>query len=183
MNAGLDKLLDLFISCFQFFVPFYVIDAYERAVVLRWGHFHQEVGPGFHWCVPFNIDRVLKDNVVARTHTMTAQALTTSDGRTISVTAVITARISDIRKALLEVENMDHALLDACSAAIGAHVAAHTWDSLRTEPAADTLTKACRAGAWRYGVHIKRVQLADLALCRVIRLHASRGADITGSPI
>ncbi len=132
------------------------------------------MGPGFHWCRPFYIDRIFKDNVVTRTHALEPQALTTKDGRTVSVTAVVTANIADIRKTLLEVESMDHALLDSCAAAIGQHVAATDWDDLRRHDANETLTKACRQNTRRrYGIEIERVQLADLALCRVIRLHTA----------
>jgi regulator of protease activity HflC (stomatin/prohibitin superfamily) len=168
----MDRLIDVLIQCVNFFIPWAVLNEYERGVLLRFGHFKRELGPGFHWCIPFAIDHVMVDNVVTRTHTLPPQTLTTKDGRTVSVTAVITANIGNVRKALLEVENMDHALLDACSGAVGQHVAATDWDDLRKHDANETLTKACRQNtARRYGVEIERVQLADLAVCKVIRLH------------
>jgi regulator of protease activity HflC (stomatin/prohibitin superfamily) len=169
-----DKIASFLQQFAELFRCWVVIDEYERGVLLRLGRFKRELSPGIHWCVPFAVDRVLHDNVVTRTHTMHPQSLTTKDQITVSVTAVVTASIKHIRKALLEVENMDHALLDSCSAAITTHVATHEWTQLNGAETNETLTKVCRAQAWRYGIEIERVQLADFARCRVIRLQTSQ---------
>lgn len=165
-----DKLIDLclqFIELFRFFI---VIDEFERAVVLRLGRFHKTLEPGFHLLLPFNIDNALTDNVVPRTVNLGAQGLTTKDGKTITTSAVVTAQISDVRKALLEVENVNQALMDSCYAAIGDLVVAHDWDLVRSPEFAETCTKACRKQARRYGIEILRVQLADLTPSRALRL-------------
>lgn len=169
----LDKLLDLLVEWVKFFVFFYVVDEYERGVVLRFGRFLKEVEPGFHWCLPFNIDVAHLDNVVPRTHVLGAQSLVTMDGKIIVVAGVVTAAIRDIKKAVLEVEGVDHALIDSCLAAIGSMVSSSTWDDLASEAFSESLTKACRKQAWRYGIEIQRVQLSDLSPCRAIRLHTS----------
>lgn len=169
----IDRLIDFLVGTLELFQFWVVVYEYERAVLLRLGRFVRVLEPGLHWCYPFHIDVAQHDNVVTRTHILNPQALTTRDGRTVSVTAVVTSNIRDIRKALLNVEGVSHALNDSCSAAVGAHVARCDWAELRTEPAAEDLTKECRKQAWRYGIEIERVQLTDLALCRVIRLHTA----------
>lgn len=167
----LDRLFDALVQCAEWFKVFAVVDAFERGVVLRWGRFHREVGPGPVLCIPFGVDHVLVDNVVTRTVDLKPQSLTTKDGKTLTVRAVVTASIRDVRKALLEVENMDHALIDSCTAAVADFVEGKTWDELRSGGRTDELTKACRPNCLRrYGVEIERVQLGDFALCRVIRL-------------
>jgi len=128
---------------------------------------------GLHWVLPFAIDDALVDNVVPRTVSLSAQSLTTKDGKQIVVSAVVTAAISNIRKALLKVEGVDHALMDSCYAAIASAVSHAEWGQLATDEFNENLTKACRAQAWRYGIEIERVQLSDLSLCRSIRLHAT----------
>ncbi len=169
---SIDRLIDVILNSVKLFIPFVVVDAYERGVVLRFGVFNRELGPGLHWCWPFSVERVLHDNVVTRTHMMPSQTLTTKDGKTISVTAVVTCRIKHVRKALLEVEGAEHALLDSCSAHIAAHVGTRTWEELRTD-AAEVIVAPCRKQAFTYGIEIDRVQLSDLALCRVVRLIGS----------
>src|SRR5690606_25573139 len=102
-----------------------------------------------------------------------AQSLTTADGKNVVVSGVVTACIRNIKTAILEVEGVDDALKDSCIGAIGSLVAMHTWNEIVAEDFADRLTKACRKQAWRYGIEIQRVQLSDLALSRVFRLHTN----------
>jgi regulator of protease activity HflC (stomatin/prohibitin superfamily) len=166
-----DRLIELLLQSIGWLVPFSVVDDFERGVVLRFGKFHRELEPGFHWMIPVGVERIIKDNVVPRTINLKAQALQTSDGRSVTVTAVVTAQIVNVRKAILEVETVDNVLEDSCYGAIGALVASTSWDDIRAEGFADMLTKSCRKTGFRYGVEITRVQLSDVALCRAIRLY------------
>lgn len=167
---GVDKLIDLFINFIEAFRFFTVVDEFERGVVLRFGKFHKELEPGFHFLIPLYVDRVLLDNVVPRTQNLGSQALTTSDGKHVVVSGIVTAHIKDVRKALLRVEGMDDALSDSCYSAIAEHVSAATWDVIRHPSFSETLTTACRKQAFKYGVEISRVQLSDVALARTYRL-------------
>ncbi len=166
----LDRLIDLLLQWVGFFVPFVVIDQFERAVVLRWGRYHRELDPGFHWLIPFEIERAIADNVVPRTLNLGAQSLTTKDGAQVVLGVIVTARIHDIRKSLLEVENVDTAVQDSCYAEIARVVHEHTWDELQQESINDELLKACRRRAFAYGVEIMRTQASDLAKCKSLRL-------------
>jgi regulator of protease activity HflC (stomatin/prohibitin superfamily) len=165
-----DRLIEIFLQFIDLFRFFVVIDEYERAIVLRLGRYSKTLEPGFHLLIPFNIDKVIVDKVVPRTVNLGSQALTTSDAKAITLSAVITAQIRDIRKAILEIENVDEALMDGCYAAIGDLIKSHTWDQILHPEFSDTLLKACRKQAFRYGIEILRVQLSDLTPSRSIRL-------------
>lgn len=166
----LDRLIDLLLQWVSFFVPFTVVDQFEEAVVLRFGRFHRELEPGFHWLIPFEVERVIADNVVPRTLNLGAQSLTTKDGAQIVLGVILTARIHDIRKAILEVENVDAAVQDSCYAEVARVVHEHTWEELQAESINDELLRACRKRAFSYGVEIMRTQLSDLARCKSLRL-------------
>jgi regulator of protease activity HflC (stomatin/prohibitin superfamily) len=184
VSSGIDKLIDIIRECFFFFVPMVVLRPYERGVRQRSHPWREGVGlkvlgPGFHWVVPFNVDDVLRDTVTPRTYRIVAN-LTTLDGRAIKVAIVITARIRDIEKALLEVEDVDTALKDSAHGVLFRYVAARSWDDLRkaqredeaegedgnTGP--DELYKPIRKLAFRWGVEVMRVQLSDLATSRTL---------------
>ena len=167
----LDRLIDFLLSIIDLFRFWQVIDAFERAVVLRFGKHVRTLEPGIHWLAPLAIERVLIDNVVPRTIEITTQTLTTKDGVTCLLGGVVTAHIADIEKALLGVEGVDHALTDAVMGTFGDHVAASTWDEIADEKFAHELTKACRRAALRYGIYIERVQLGSRAKCRAYRIH------------
>lgn len=170
----IDRFVQFVIDFARFFIFWVVIDEYERGILLRLGRYQRTLEPGLHWRIPCGVDMAMVDNVVARTTDLNAQSLTTKDNKTVSVRVVVTSNIRDIKKALLEVEGMDHALTDSCAAAVGDYVQGLTWDELRSSLSSDSLTKLCRKNAWRYGVEIERVQLADLSISRVIRLHTSK---------
>lgn len=166
-----DRLVELALQCIGLLIPFVVVNDFERGVVLRCGKFHRELEPGFHWKIPFDVDVIYHDNVVPRTINLKAQSLCTQDGKSIVLGGVVTAKIVDIRKALLEVETIDNVLEDSCYGAIAQCVASHPWDVIRTEAFGEILTKACRKRAWKYGTEIMSVQVGDLAPSRALRLY------------
>lgn len=166
----LDRLIDLLIQCVGWFVPFCVIDDFEKAIVLRFGRYHRTLEPGFHWLVPLEVERVISDNVVPRLLNLGAQSLTTQDGHQVVIGAIVTARIHDIKKSILDVENVDAAVQDSCYAEIASVVHAHTWDEMQAEGINEELRIACRKRAFGYGVEIMRVQASDLARCKTLRL-------------
>lgn len=169
----IDRLFEFIVSIARFFIFWVVIDAYERAVLLRLGTYRRNLEPGLHFVIPFSVDQVLVDNVVTRTTDLPPQSLTTKDNKTVSTRIVVTSNIRDIKKSLLEVEGMDDALVDSCAAAVTEYITSMSWEEIRCNVSVEALTKMCRKNAWRYGIEIERVQLADLAISRVIRLHNS----------
>jgi regulator of protease activity HflC (stomatin/prohibitin superfamily) len=166
----LDRLIELLLQWIGFFIPFCVIDQFEQAVVLRFGRLSRVLGPGFHWLIPFEVERVIADNVVPRTMNLGAQSLTTKDGQSIVLGVIVTARIHDIQKAILEVENVDTAVQDSCYAEVARVVHEHTWEEMQAESINDDLLKACRRRAFSYGVEIMRTQASDLTRCKTLRL-------------
>lgn len=173
-----DRLFEIIAQCFEWFVPFVVIRVYEGAVQLRQGKRHKILRGGFHWVVPFGVDHVIHENINWQVKPIGLQSLFTKDGHAVSLNAVATHRIGegdeDIARALLEVDSVEHALLDACAGAIGAHVASHTWDELRTEDTPNELSKVCRRNGKRFGIEIERIQLRDLTPAGAYRLLSDR---------
>lgn len=167
MLDWLRHFIETSLEAFQFWC---VVNDYERGVVLRFGRFHREIEPGFHWIIPFHVERPILDNAVPRTMNLGAQSVTTQDGKQVVVACIVTARIHNIRTALLEVEAVDDALRDSCYAAVAQTVSGTTWERLSHENLTDELTAAARKAGWKWGMEIQRVQLSDFALSRSLRL-------------
>ena len=108
MFERLIEWIEQFIDLFRFWQ---VINAYEEGVVLRLGKYHRNIGPGFHFIIPFNIEEVLRDNVVPTTTRITEQTMTTADLQQVVISVILRWRISDIRKILVEVEDADQVLV------------------------------------------------------------------------
>jgi len=107
----LDRLFDFiysFLHLFQFWV---VIDEFEEGVIKTlgvrrprqkwwqiWRRKNCVVKGGWHWRWPLGIDEVLVDNVVPCVDEFDEQSLTTMDGKSITLTAVVMWSINDIQK-------------------------------------------------------------------------------------
>ncbi len=166
-----DKLVDLIIQFAELFRFWYVLQPYEQGVLVRLGKFVRVMDPGFHWVCPFSVDVVHYENVVPTTHSLGDEATVTKDGRTAAFHAVVTYQVRDIRKAMLDVVDTDHAVRDACAGEIGKLMRERTWEELQhSEALLDDLTAVCRKRGFRYGIEIMSIQLASLALAKNIRL-------------
>jgi len=166
----LDKLIELLQTLGTALLPFVVLMPYEKGVHLRLGKFKRELDQGFHWTLPFHFDVVLKDTVVPRTSRLTGLSTTTSDGYSIGFEAVVTWSISNVRVALLEVNDLDDAIADTCAGVIGTELANNEWRAIWHGEATENLTKVCRKRGFKWGVEISSVQLVGVATVRNLRI-------------
>lgn len=166
----LDKLIDFiaqFIHLFKFWV---VMHPYEAGVRLRLGKFHAVLDCGFHWMFPFGIDTQLSEHIVPTTHSLGDESTTSKDGKSVGFHAVVTYKVRDIQKAMLEVDDVNHAVRDACCGEIGRIMRESTWEEMLAEDMLEKLTSACRKRGFRYGIEVMAVQLAGIAMCKSLRI-------------
>lgn len=167
----IDRLVEFFISFVDLFRFWIVLEPYEKGVLLRLGAFVRVVEPGFHWIIPLGVDHVIHENVCMRTQSLGDLGTTTKDGKQIGYHGIVTYRISDITKAMLEVEDAQDSVKDSCSGTIGAFLTGCTWEQILTDPETmDRMSAACRKKGWRWGIEIINVQLAGVSSVRTIRL-------------
>lgn len=172
---GLEKLFELVQSAWQALLPFVVIAHYQEAVLLRLGIYKRNLGPGFHWIIPLHFDSVLHEDVKPRTERLPGLSTTTSDGKSIGFDAVITYFISDIKKAILEVHDLQDAVSDTCAGVIGMELANAEWSQIWHGEVVENLTAVCRKRGRKYGIEIQSVQLMGVALVKNIRISGNGG--------
>lgn len=166
----LDKLLDFLIQFVGLFKFWAVYEPFEAGVLLRLGKFIRVLEPGFHWRIPFGVDQCLSAQTVPTVHSLGDESITTTDGKNIGFHAVVTFQVRDIKKALLDVSEVTHAVLDACAGEVGRVLREATWTEVMAPEMLEKLTKACRQRGFRYGIEVMQVQLAGVSLVRSIRL-------------
>lgn len=167
----LDRLIDLLVSFLGLFRFWIVVEPYEQIVVTRLGPVHRVLETsGFYWKMPFNIDREVGDIVVPCTHDMATQCFTLRDGTTVAVGPVITYKTNDVEKLLMEADNAEAAVRDAARGTIRETLQPMTWEELLSSDLTEILTKAVRRTAWRWGVEVLQVSLADVCKVRVVRV-------------
>lgn len=160
-------LIEVLKTSLYFFIPWTVLDEYERGVLLRFGRHVKRrgddgvVGPGIilHW--PFRIDEVLSTNVVFEVGDAEMQ-LQTKDDITVNIEVVVGYSISNPRKFLLEVEEAGDAVLDAVGGAVFERARQRTWADLNSAEFVDELRKEISRRGVRFGVRIESVYLHSL---------------------
>ena len=174
-----DKLVDLIVSWIKLFFFTYVLHADQRGIVLRFGRHVRDVGPGWHFKWPFDIDEVFFREITPSTLTVGPQSLTTKDDRDVVVSVLVTYQIEDVRRTIIEIQGVLPVLHYATYGVVSDFVMKHTWAELRNVRATDDtreldldneIAKAVRRRAKKYGVHIIDVQFCDLTKSRSLRL-------------
>lgn len=160
-----DRLFEFLKLCWEFVVPFVLVDEWQRGVVLRFGRWHRDLGPGFHWLWP-GIEQAITDSVITDTQVLPFQPLTTRDGVQVSVQALLTYRVVDFRKLATTVEGREQALHDSASGVIASEVSRHTWDEVRAPEFVQVVYKAVRRRGFRYGIELDEVQFPGLQRTR-----------------
>jgi regulator of protease activity HflC (stomatin/prohibitin superfamily) len=169
----LDKLLDFLREIWNDLTPIEVVPPYNGGVQLRMGRFLRVIEGGrWYWKVPF-ADHIITEHTVPRTERLTGLATTTSDGKAIGFDAVITYRISDVQKALLEVNDLKDAIADTCAGIIGTELNERVWADIIHGNVVESLTAACRRRGWKWGVEIQLVQLTGVAPVKNLRVSLS----------
>jgi regulator of protease activity HflC (stomatin/prohibitin superfamily) len=165
-----ERLFEFLAQFGELFQCWTIVDPYEGGLVLRLGVFHRELKPGFNWLIPFHIEHIITEHTVPRTARIHSMSTTTKDGRTIGFEAVVTWRINDLKKSLLEVSSLKDAIADCCMGVIGMELHGSSWEDIVQGKVLEALTSVCRKNGWKWGVEIQRVQLTGVAVARNIRL-------------
>lgn len=158
-----DRIIDIVLSALDLFRFWEVVDEDEGAVRLQLGRVKETLGPGLHWRAPLGIHQIRKMKVVPDTYNLSPQALSTKDGKQVAVSLVVQFQIADVRKALMEVTDLEGVVKDSALGNCAQLVQAHDWETVRSAEFAETLTKAARRPAFRYGVEIMSVKFADVS--------------------
>jgi regulator of protease activity HflC (stomatin/prohibitin superfamily) len=173
------ELIAQFADLFKFWE---VIHPYEGGLVLRLGIYNRDLKPGYNWIIPLGIEHTVTEYTVPRTSRLHSMSTTTKDGKTIGFEAVVTWRINDLKKSLLEVSSLKDAIADCCQGVIGTELAESSWEEILHGKVIESLTSVCRKNGWKWGVEVIRVQLTGVAAARNLRLlqdQYSEGLTVT----
>ena len=150
-----------------------VIDQWEEGVQLRMGKFLRVVKPGWWLHRPFSIDEFFTLNVKPTAGELDEQALTTLDHKDIVVKGVIMWSIFDIKKAILDVEDVDNTLGDIALGIIQDTVENQDWEYLRTEDCRKDIKKKIQQQARKWGVTVSSFKWQSIVQARTYKLFGS----------
>ena len=142
-----------------------IADQYERGVVFRLGSYHT-TGPGVYWIIPL-IEWQRRVDLRTKTTAVEQQETITKDNVPIKVNAVIWQRVSIRRASVIEVPDIDNAVMQ-----VAAHHAAHHHRpayARRCAEGAGGHRATCMQGkidavTEPWGVKVERVQMKNVEI-------------------
>ena len=145
------------------FMGFYVVDEQERAVVLRFGKYINELGPGLRW-QPYLIDKVIVINVTRLRNFSARGSMLTQDENIVDVTVEVQYVIQDVKDFVLQVREPETSLRQATDSALRHVVGSTIMDQVITEGRAQVaadVTERLQAYSdiYKTGIRVSRVNI------------------------
>jgi membrane protease subunit HflK len=133
LSAGLIAAVAVVVAVIWAFAGFYIVDAAERGVVLRFGKVLDSiVQPGLHWNPPI-IDEVNLVNILAlNTETYDARSMLTTDENIIDIAVTVQFRVDDPVNYVIAVASPLGSLDNAAESAIRHVVGGNSMDQILT---------------------------------------------------
>lgn len=164
-----DKIIELLTGFFEYIKFWWVVEQYNRAVLLRFGKFVKVLNPGYHWKIPFS-DIAIEHTVVPTTMRLNNQSLYTKDDTSISTQAIIKYQVSDVKTLLLEVYDPVDAIADMTQAIIKRIIMDRTWQECLATDLDNEITKKAKTEAKKWGIEIISVILVEFTKAKSFRI-------------
>lgn len=163
-----DRILDWIDRGWSRIKPFFEVDVFEKAAVLRYGKFHRKAGPGLHWKVPF-IESVHEVTAVETTWRSISQPLTTKDDVTVAVSTVVRYEVEDVEPYITMIYDQHDVLADRTLGLVRRLVARSTYRELvDAEEPEKQIATALRRAVGKYGFKIHDVTFTGFTKARPI---------------
>jgi regulator of protease activity HflC (stomatin/prohibitin superfamily) len=162
-----DKLIQLIQQFGHAISPVFVVDMWEKALVLRFGKFKDIKDPGLHWKIPF-VDSVWHQTIVTQSIHLHPQSITSLDYKNIVVRAIVRYDICDAFLFLTKIAHPTDVLVDTTGAMIREIIEERKWQDLFDIE--DELTDKIGKKVSEWGICIEKITLTDLAEIQSIRL-------------
>jgi len=149
---------------------FQTVREFEEAVLLRMGKYYKSLTPGLHFKLSV-LDEIITHYSKDDTILLPSQALTTSDGKSVTVTGRVLYAITDIQSFLTKVNAPQQAIADITMGVIAKNIIESEYTETVNIKIMNEISKQTRARCKKYGVHIEDVELVSLSLSRSINLY------------
>ncbi|MFD2835983.1 FtsH protease activity modulator HflK [Azotobacter vinelandii] len=151
-GLGLFGIALAVLAAFWLYSAVYVLDEQEQAVVLRFGKYHETVGPGLNIHFP-PIDRKFVENVTReRAYSKQGQMLT-EDENIVEVPLTVQYKISNLKDFVLNVDQPEVSLQHATDSALRHVVGSTEMDQVLTE-GRELLASEVRERLQRFSRHL-----------------------------
>jgi len=142
-----------------------IADQYVRGVVFRLGRYQATKGPGLYWIIPL-VEWQRKVDLRINTAAVEEQETITKDNVPIKVNAVVWYRIINPRDAVLEVKNIDTAVIQVALTTLRNGIGQHSLDEVlkEQERVATVIQEKIDAVTEPWGVKVERVEMKNVEI-------------------
>ena len=142
-----------------------IADQYVRGVVFRLGRYRTTKGPGLYWIIPL-VEWQRKVDLRINTTAVEQQETITKDNVPIKVNAVVWYRIVDPRSSVLEVKNIDTAVIQVALTTLRNGIGQHSLDEVlkEQEGVAKVIQQKIDAVTEPWGVKVERVEMKNVEI-------------------
>jgi len=142
-----------------------IADQYMRAVVFRLGRYRDTKGPGLYWIFPL-IEWQRKVDLRINTAAVEEQETITKDNVPIKVNAVVWYRVVNPMAAVLEVKNIDTAVIQVALTTLRNGIGRHSLDEVlkEQETVAKQIQEKIDAVTEPWGVKVERVEMKNVEI-------------------
>lgn len=132
----------------------------------------REIRAGLYWYWPI-VTEIEEIGTRRQTVSLESQVLTTKDGHTVSVCAVVVYEINNVVKALVDTHDVVDTIGDVAQSSVIQAVTTRTFDQLRkdlTEGVRGEIKDQCKRDLRQFGVLVKDAFLSDCAYATAYRV-------------
>jgi regulator of protease activity HflC (stomatin/prohibitin superfamily) len=142
-----------------------IANQYERAVIFRLGRYHRTSGPGLFLKWPL-FEWLVRTDLRTKTTAVEAQETITRDNVPIKINAVIWQRISDPQRSVVEVSDVNNAVVQVALTTLRSVIGQHTLDDVLKEQdkIAHIIEEAVDKATSPWGVKVERVQMKNVEI-------------------
>lgn len=166
----LDWLAQVFEKFWDYIRPWEIVDPFESGVLVRLGKYNKKLEAGsFTWKVPF-IDYVYTAIITPDTMNTAPITLTTTDGKTVSIGAVIEFEINDIYKYTLCTNEPRSNMHDIILGAISDEIEDREWEEIRKKTTRNAVLRKISKKAEEMGIKIIDFYFTDKCVVRPFKI-------------
>ena len=142
-----------------------IADQYVRGVVFRLGRYQSTRGPGLYWIIPL-IEWQQTVDLRINTAAVEQQETITKDNVPIKVNAVVWYRVVDPKLAVIEVKNIDLAVIQVALTTLRTGIGQHSLDEVlkEQETVASIIQRKIDAVTEPWGVKVERVEMKNVEI-------------------
>ncbi len=155
-----------------------VIPQWERGVLLTFGKYTRDVGPGLNIVIPF-IQRIITVDTRITTVDIPKQEVMTKDNVPVYINAVVYYRVEDPKKSILKISNYAYAVAQYSQTALRDVVGGIDLDSLliEREKVAAEIKRLVDQETAAWGVDITSIKIQDIELPKDMKRAMARQAE------